>query len=76
MHVKVGKPQKIMISVVVVKIIHVTRLIRRKQKYSVEVSFTGFIRTTDITLLYLFVNVSEPYMLSNQTHLNLLMEIL
>lgn len=55
MHVKVGKPQKIMISVVVVNIaIHVTRLIRPrwKQKYSVEVSFTGFTRTADITLLY------------------------
>lgn len=66
-----------MINVVVVKIaIHVTRLIRWKQKYSVEVSFTGLIRTADITLLYQFVNVSEPYMLSNQTHLNLLMAIL
>lgn len=53
MHVKVGKPQKIMISVVIVNIaIHVTRLIRWKQKYSVEVYFTGFTRTADITLLY------------------------
>lgn len=53
MHDKVGKPQKIMISVVVVKIaIHVSCLIRWKQKYSVEVSFTGLVRTDNITTLY------------------------